>query len=101
MKYQIKINHSAEVFHCREDQHLLQGMQTLQVGLPLLEVIPVGCRGGGCGVCRVQVIEGSYEAHKMSCKHITEQDRSGGTVLACRVFPRSDLTIVVPAPVTE
>lgn len=95
MKHQVRVAGSGEQFRCGEDQHLLQGMQSFRIGEPLLEVIPVGCRGGGCGVCRVRVITGVYEARKMSRKHITEEDQAAGIVLACRVFPRSALDIEV------
>jgi ferredoxin len=95
MKHQVRVADSGEQFRCGEDQHLLQGMQSFRIGEPLLEVIPVGCRGGGCGVCRVRVITGVYEAKKMSRKHITEEDQAAGIVLACRVFPRSALDIEV------
>jgi ferredoxin len=61
----------------------------------MLEAIPVGCRGGGCGICRIRILEGDYEAKKMSRKHIPEQDQARGIVLACRVYPRSELAIEV------
>ncbi|TDG14061.1 2Fe-2S iron-sulfur cluster binding domain-containing protein [Seongchinamella unica] len=98
MKHTISLLDSGESFRCKEEQHLLQGMQTFQVGAPLLKVIPVGCRGGGCGICRVRVLSGSYEAKKMSIKHITEEDMVGGIVLACRVYPRDDLEVEVLTP---
>lgn len=60
--------------------------------------VPIGCRGGGCGVCRVKVSSGSYFTKKMSRKHVSPQDEQNGIVLACRLIPLSDLTIQ-PAPV--
>lgn len=95
MKHLVKVAGSGEQFRCSEEQHLLQGMQAFRIGEPLLKVIPVGCRGGGCGVCRIRVLAGEFEAKKMSRKHITEQDQAAGIVLACRVFPRSALEIQV------
>ncbi|MDO5638312.1 MAG: 2Fe-2S iron-sulfur cluster-binding protein [Neisseria sp.] len=56
--------------------------------------IRVGCRGGGCGVCRVRVLSGAYRKKAMSKTHINEQDLADGVVLACRVFPESDMEIV-------
>lgn len=55
--------------------------------------IPVGCRGGGCGVCRVHVIEGAYDTRRMSRKHVTEADEADGIALACRLIPSSDIVI--------
>ncbi len=94
-KHTITLVGSGESFPCREDQHLLQGMQTFQVGMPMLKVIPVGCRGGGCGVCRIRVHAGEYEAKKMSRKHIPEEAQAQGIALACRVYPQSELSIEV------
>ena len=98
MKHVVTLARSGEHFSCGEDQHLLQGMQTFRVGQPLLRVIPVGCRGGGCGVCRIRILSGDYEAKKMSRKHIPEEDQARGIVLACRIYPRSELEIEVLVP---
>lgn len=57
----------------------------------------VGCRGGGCGACRVHVLEGTYEALRMSARHVSPDDLATGVVLACRIVPTSDL-VVEPAP---
>ncbi|MFD1243765.1 2Fe-2S iron-sulfur cluster-binding protein [Paralysiella testudinis] len=56
--------------------------------------IHVGCRGGGCGVCRIQILSGRYRHKAMSKTHINAQDLAAGMVLACRVFPESDMEIV-------
>ena len=99
MKHRVTVVGSAEEFSCTGEQHLLQGMQTFRVGLPLLKVIPVGCRGGGCGVCRIRVVSGDYEAKKMSRKHVSEDAQAQGVALACRVYPRSALQIeLLPLP---
>jgi ferredoxin len=95
MKHRVSLVDTQQDFLCREDQHLLQGMQNFRLGVPMLEAIPVGCRGGGCGICRIRVLSGEYECLKMSRKHIPEEDQARGIVLACRIFPRSDLRIEV------
>ena len=56
--------------------------------------IPVGCRGGGCGVCRVRVVSGRYDAGQMSAAEVPDDDRREGVVLACRLYPRSDLEVL-------
>ena len=62
--------------------------------------ISVGCRGGGCGVCRVRVIDGTYTTKRMSRRHVSEADETTGLVLACRTIPASDITVrCEPAPV--
>ena len=82
-------------FFCGEEQNLLQGMRSFQLGVPMLEAIPVGCRGGGCGICRIRVLSGDYKTEKMSRKHVSEEEQARGMALACRVYPRSDLRVEV------
>lgn len=57
------------------------------------KAIPVGCRGGGCGVCRVQVVDGDYETKRMSRRHVSEEDEAEGYALACRLVAHGDLTV--------
>jgi ferredoxin len=55
--------------------------------------IRVGCRGGGCGLCKIRVLEGAYQTRRMSSLHITDEEKAAGFALACRVVPSSDLSI--------
>lgn len=57
------------------------------------ELIPVGCRRGGCGLCKIKILEGNYHKKKMSRAHISPKDESSGCVLACRIIPQSNLLI--------
>jgi ferredoxin len=57
------------------------------------EGVQVGCRSGGCGVCRVEILSGTWAAKKMSKAHVTEDDLAHNIVLACRTFATSDLTL--------
>lgn len=61
-------------------------------------LIPVGCRGGGCGQCRIRILQGDYFSKRMSRAWISPQQEAEGTVLACRVFARSDLLIEPDPP---
>jgi ferredoxin len=62
------------------------------------EMIRVGCRRGGCGICKVRILSGNYHAKTMSRAHISEEQEAHGTVLACCVYPETDL-IVEAVPV--
>lgn len=73
-------------FSCSGEQSLLAAMEHQGT-----KSIPVGCRGGGCGFCRIQVLDGTVETKKMSVKHVSEEDRSNGYTLACRTFPKTDV----------
>ncbi len=57
------------------------------------DTIVVGCRGGGCGVCRVRVVSGTVDAKRMSARFVSADDLADGIVLACRVVPTSDLVL--------
>lgn len=61
------------------------------------DTVAVGCRNGGCGVCRVHVLSGDIRAEKMSVRHVSAADREAGFALACRIYPLSDL-VVAAAP---
>jgi|JI10StandDraft_1071094.scaffolds.fasta_scaffold75574_2 ferredoxin len=81
-------------FRCRDDENMLVGMRYQGP-----DGVQVGCRGGGCGVCRVQVLSGTYTAKKMSKAHITADDLAHNIVLSCRIFPTSDLSVrLCPKP---
>ncbi len=86
----VTIVDTGEVFSCRDGESVLHGLaRTGKRG------IPVGCRGGGCGVCKVEVVEGNFDKEVMSRSHISEADESAGRVLACRIRPRDDLVVKV------
>lgn len=90
MVFQITIKDTGEVYPCSATKHLLAGM--MQLGK---KGIPVGCRSGGCGVCKVKVLSGQYTSKKMSRDHVSEKEENDGIVLACRVFPQSDVILSV------
>lgn len=52
-----------------------------------------GCRGGGCGVCKIQLHGGQVDKAPMSRDHISIEDEKRGVLLACCIKPRSDLTL--------
>ena len=61
--------------------------------------LPVGCRRGGCGICRVRVLSGQYRSGPMSRAHVSEQDEAEGVVLSCCVYALSDLSLRLETPV--
>jgi ferredoxin len=90
MKHQVTIEDTGEIYDCAVTQTLLQGMERLGK-----KGIPVGCRGGGCGVCKVQITSGEYTKKKMSRACVSELDESDHRVLACRCQPISNITLKV------
>lgn len=86
----ITLRDNGEQFPCSGERNLLAGMVALG-----RKGIPVGCRGGGCGVCKVQVLDGDYRRQVMSRAHVSVEEEAQGFALACRTFPQSDLSISV------
>lgn len=52
------------------------------------------CGGkGSCGKCKIQILEGSLDVTASDHKHFSQEELAAGYRLACRAFPREDLTI--------
>lgn len=82
-------------FDVRDGNRLLHEMIAQRAA-----AIDVGCRGGGCGVCRIRVLDGTYTTRRMSRRHVSETDEADGYVLACRTIPTSDITVrCAPEPI--
>jgi ferredoxin len=94
--FSITIADTGETYRCGEQRSVLEGMEALGK-----RGIPVGCRGGGCGVCKIKVLTGEYDKRVMSREHVSEDDEAQGCVLACRVKPRSDLALSVIGPMKK
>lgn len=88
--YEVTILGSGGSVQCRSGQSILEGMVKLGS-----KGIPSGCRGGGCGVCKVEIVSGSYQSKPMSRSHVSAQDELDSRGLACRVFPTSDISLRV------
>jgi ferredoxin len=96
VRHVITIANDGRHFECAAYQDVLRGM--IQRGR---SSIPVGCRGGGCGVCKVRVLAGRYRTATMSVACVSEQERAQGMALACKLFPETDLTIDVVGKVAR
>ena len=88
--YRITLLDTGETYPCKPSDHLLQGMLSLGK-----KGIPSGCHGGGCGVCKIQVVQGDIETIVMSRAHVSAVEEAKGITLACRTFPRSDIELKV------
>ncbi|MGE0014548.1 MAG: 2Fe-2S iron-sulfur cluster binding domain-containing protein [Azoarcus sp.] len=89
-RFAVTIEDSGERVACAEQDSVLRAMEALG-----RKGIPVGCRGGGCGVCKVRVTGGAYHTRKMSRACVSEAEEADGVVLACKLFPDSDLSLKV------
>ena len=88
--FNVVIEETGESYRCSPQESLLVGMERLGK-----KGIPVGCRGGGCGVCKVEITAGSFNKKVMSREYVSVDDEASGRVLACRVMPTSDIRLRV------
>jgi ferredoxin len=94
--HSIRLKGLARSFPCAADERLLVAMERARFrdfGTDWDAAIPVGCRRGGCGVCRVHIVEGSYTTTPMSAAHVSPEEQAKGYALACCIFPHSDLLV--------
>lgn len=87
---------AAEPFACHPGDTVLEAMERLAgPGRAMIgrKRIPVGCRRGGCGVCRVQVLSGAYHTGPTSRAHVAADEAAAGYALACRLYPDGDLEL--------
>jgi ferredoxin len=64
-------------------------LQAIEAGA--LTTLSIGCRNGGCGICRVRVLSGTYEKGKMSRKFVSVAAEQERVALACKVYPTGRL----------
>ncbi len=91
--HQVAMAGDAGAFNAAEDISVLVAME--RAGQHLIDV---GCRGGGCGKCRIRILEGEYFSKRMSRAWVSEEQQAQGQVLACRVFARGNLVIEADPP---
>jgi ferredoxin len=88
-KYNVTVKDTGKSFACPDDQPVFVHVIHSHAG-----VKNHGCCGGGCGICRMQVVSGRWYPFKaMSAAYVSEEDKKNGIVLVCCVQPRSDMVI--------
>lgn len=89
--HEVLLVQTGEVYACSENETLLAGMCRLG-----RRGIPVGCLGGGCGICKVKVVRGEVVSlGPISRAHVSEEEEREGYTLACRAAPKGAVTLEV------
>lgn len=88
--HKITLRETGESYVCASDRSLLKAMVALG-----RRGIPSGCHGGGCGVCKIRILEGSVRCEPMSRSHVSVEEEAAGYALACRAYPLSDVELEV------
>jgi ferredoxin len=90
-KVEVCVAQTGEHYPCATTESLLRGM--LKLGR---KGIPAGCVNGGCGVCKVRIVEGTVASlGPVSRAHVSVDEECCGITLACRVAPTSAVTLQV------
>ena len=56
----------------------------------------IGCRRGGCAICKVDLLEGAVSYNRpVADTVLTDDERSAGACLSCRAVPETDITIAL------
>lgn len=88
----LTIQPTGEVIYLEPGETLLAGL--FKAGYSYT----VGCRRGGCAICKVDVREGGFSYNRpVADSVISESERTDGTCLSCRAVAESDLTIELRA----
>lgn len=87
-KHKIQVLNQEQEFLCPSGITLLVGMEAINS-----HCIDVGCRGGGCGVCKIKVINGSFLSKRMSKAHITDEDLQKGLYWPVEYFRQATLKL--------
>lgn len=86
MTYRIQILETQQVFQVAPGETLLQGALRHDVALPH------DCQLGGCGSCRLKLVEGSVAYDEMPFG-LTPEEEAAGYALACQARPQGDLVV--------
>jgi len=90
-KVAVQVQQTGESYLCATTESLLQGM--LRLGR---RGIPAGCVNGGCGVCKVQILQGEVTTlGPVSRAHVSAEEEARGCTLACRVAPQTAVQLAV------
>lgn len=86
--HKVTVEPFGESFECGEDESVLEAALRARLFLRY------GCKHGGCGTCKVQVVEGDLDI-TASTYALPPAEREAGITLVCQSFPLEDCTIDV------
>lgn len=88
-RYNIAIEDSEKNYECDIQDTLLRS--ALRAGLGF----PYECNSGGCGSCKISLVEGTVETLWSEAPGLSRRDIRKGRILACQCRPTSDCIIQV------
>ncbi len=91
VSWTVTILDTGETFRCNARDSILENLRrTGRRG------IPVGCRAGGCSVCKVEIVSGAFEVFRpMSREYVNDDDLAGNRLLSCCLRAKGDIALRV------
>lgn len=84
----VTVHPTGEVIHLDKGETVLSGLY--KAGF----AYTVGCKRGGCAICKVDCRDGEFTYdHPIADTVISEAEKTDGTCLSCRAVPVGDITI--------
>jgi len=84
----VTVQPGGEVVYLDPDETVLSGLYKAGYAYA------VGCRRGGCAICKVDCLSGQFDYdHPIADTVLTAGERADGTCLTCRAVPKGDITI--------
>ncbi|NHI19547.1 2Fe-2S iron-sulfur cluster binding domain-containing protein [Phycicoccus endophyticus] len=84
----VTIDPTGEVIWLEPEETVLSGL--FRAGF----AYTVGCRRGGCAICKVDCLAGTFGYNRRVAESVLSADeRTDGTCLSCRAVPQTDVTI--------
>jgi CDP-4-dehydro-6-deoxyglucose reductase len=82
----------------RDIQLRLQPGETILAGLHRNGyAVNAGCRRGGCGICKADLVGGTVSYPQMVADTVlSPQEKADGVCLICRAVPDEDVAVVIP-----
>lgn len=85
----VRIEPSGFIAHLQPGEPVLTGLN--RCGFTVRQV---GCRRGGCGFCKLELVEGEVTYQKpVADTVLTDEERATDTCLTCRAVPDGDITL--------
>ena len=85
--YTITLTPVGDTVLCDAEETVLAGI--LRSGARVV----FGCRGGGCGTCKMRLMSGQLDHGRCSAAVLPEEEKKDGWFLSCQARALTDLTL--------
>ena len=87
VRYRIALSPVGDTVTCGPGESVLTAI--LRSGARVM----LGCRGGGCGTCKMRLISGEVDHGRCSVDVLPREERESGWFLSCQARALSDLEV--------